>query len=227
MGSLSEMKECFQKIYAGPPNVEVLTCALIGERVLDIGCGAGVNAAFLKERGGHKVWGITLSADEARIAADYCEDVQVINVETNALPYDEHFFDTILMSHVLEHMISPKKVLCKIAKYLKPEGTLIVALPNMAHWRLRLQFLRGNWERQDHGPMDETHLHFWSFMTAASIFEGTPFSITVKVQPNPRLPFWLLRRILPRWCSVLDRFGFVMANMRASQVIMVAHLRNP
>jgi len=218
------MNVCIDKVYAGTANLDVLRCTSINGNVLDVGCGVGLNSAFLTDHG-CKVWGITLSPKEAELARDHCENIHILNVEKDALPYKEDFFDTILLSHVLEHMVDPKKALCKLSRHLKHNGVLIIAVPNMAHWRLRIQFLKGNWERKDHGPLDESHLHFWSFATANRIFEGTPYEIISKINTSTELPLWPFRRFMPNWCNYVDRLGRCMPNLFVKQVIILSRLK--
>jgi methionine biosynthesis protein MetW len=144
-------------VYANAGNPEVL--ALIPEtakRVLDAGCGAGDNGRLMSARG-ISVVGVTLSNAEAVVAASTCDRVIVADLEGDSLPFEERSFDVVLLSHVLEHLRDPQAALCRLAKYLSEEGLAIVAVPNMAHWRIRLRLVRGDWTRQDTGPLDRSH----------------------------------------------------------------------
>ena len=73
---------CHRKIYQNSGNTQLLN--LIPEvpgTCLDCGCGAGDNARLLKSRG-WKVTGITVSADEKHLAAEFCEQVYLADLET-------------------------------------------------------------------------------------------------------------------------------------------------
>lgn len=185
------------KVYQNEGNPALL--ALLpkdARRVLDVGCGAGDNAKILHERG-CEVVGLTLSEAEAAVARAYCDTVLVANVETDDLELPPGSFDVLLLSHVLEHTVHPTHALTRLAGYLKAGGTALVAVPNMANYRLRLRFLRGDWRRDDGGAMDRTHLHFWSYHTIDEAFRGTPLHIVAKVPGDPAVPLWPLRRLLP------------------------------
>jgi SAM-dependent methyltransferase len=192
------------------------------KKILDVGCGTGGNARILKERG-CQVWGVTLSEEEVRSAEPWCESVQIANVEGDDLPFSADTFDVILLSHVLEHMIDPHNTLIRLSRYLKEGGLLLAAVPNMAFWRMRWQFLLGNWERDDAGFMDRTHLQFWSYTTVSKLLEETPYSLRQLHAGDPALPLWPLRRLLPGWCKRIDNcVGPLLANLSAIQVLIVA-----
>ena len=109
-------------------------------KILDVGCGAGDNARRLSSRG-HKVWGITLSQQEAKSAEPWCEEVFVGDLDGDlprALPAA---FDGILLSHVLGHLAHPQAVLRRLYDRLRLGGLLFIAVPDMAHWRLRVRLL--------------------------------------------------------------------------------------
>src|SRR5262245_30713666 len=126
-------------------------------RVLDVGCGAGSNARILQAQG-IEVTAITLSNEEARLAAPFCVRTLVVDVENDPLPVTEQRFDLILCSHVLEHLARPSRTLRRLSELVRPGGYALVAVPNMASWRPRLRMLRGDLSGDDGGFFDRTHL---------------------------------------------------------------------
>jgi SAM-dependent methyltransferase len=212
------------KVYrnAGNPALLALVPADV-RRVLDVGCGAGDNARALKERG-CGVWGVTLSEAEAELARPHCEAVVVANTETTPLGLPLDYFDVLLLSHVVEHMIRPDVGLARLAPHLRPGGLALLAVPNMANYRCRFRLLLGDWRREDAGPFDRTHYHFWSYHTVDDLFEGARFRVVKKSPGDPAVPLWPLRRVLPRgWAQVFDRFGGRVApNLFAGQTLVVA-----
>jgi SAM-dependent methyltransferase len=212
------------KIYQNAGNLPLL--ALVPsqvERVLDVGCGAGDNARLLKEAG-CRVWGITLSEKEVEVAAQYMENVLVDDVETADLDFPRDFFDILLFSHVLEHMIRPENVLNRLAPHLKQDGLALVAVPNMAYYKHRFRLLFNNWRREDSGAFDRTHYHFWSYESIDELFKGSVLQPVKKVPGSPGVPLWPLRRILPRRVlQLLDCCGgWLFLNLFAGQVLVVA-----
>jgi 2-polyprenyl-3-methyl-5-hydroxy-6-metoxy-1,4-benzoquinol methylase len=213
-----------EQVYQNEGNPALL--ALVPDTVrsiLDVGCGAGDNARLLRATG-RRVWGVTLSPEEARIARAHCEAVQVANAEFDELELDEEMFDGILLSHVLEHMLQPARTLTRLARFLKPAGRLFIALPNMAYWTVRVRLLRGDWTRDPTGFLDRTHMQFFSFRTAPNVLAGAPYTIEQHVAGDPRVPTWPLRKVVPGLSRGLDeRVGRRFPNLFAQQTLIVAH----
>jgi SAM-dependent methyltransferase len=53
---------------------------------------------------------------------------QIVDL-TGTLPYESGSFDTVLLTDVLEHLPEPMKVMCEIARILRPSGKLILGVP--------------------------------------------------------------------------------------------------
>lgn len=136
--------------------------------ILDVGCGAGDTGSLIRSTYPKtEVIGITCSQSEYAQAAKKLSSCICINIEQDNLPDKYHnLFDVILFSHVLEHLIDPTETIRKLLRYLKPNGKIIIALPNIAHWRERWKLTLGRFEYTDSGVMDKTHLHFYTFYTA-------------------------------------------------------------
>lgn len=64
----------------------------------------------------------------------------------NNLPFDDNFFDRIIISHCLEHILDPETFINKIMRVLKKNGILSIALPcdPGIFWRIGRIFLKTN-----------------------------------------------------------------------------------
>lgn len=145
-------------------------------RVLDVGCGAGFLGAYLKQEGyASEVVGIEINrqvADDASNKLDQviCADLNLIGVDDLLSRENVNPFDYIVCGDVLEHLIDPWTALTELTKHLKPEGKVIVSLPNVRHWSVWLPLLfRGHWEYSESGIMDRTHLRFFTNKTALEL----------------------------------------------------------
>src|SRR5262249_34503590 len=133
--------------YDNEGNLPLLQLLPAGIRtVLDVGCGVGSNARIMQARG-IQVTALTLSEEEARLAAPFCVQVIVADVERERPPVFGSMFDLLLCSHVLEHLVRPSQTLSVLSTLLRPGGFALVAIPNIASWRPRVRLLRGNWSR--------------------------------------------------------------------------------
>jgi SAM-dependent methyltransferase len=216
---LEEMYE--NKIYSNRGNHEVLSLIpQAAQRVLDIGCGAGDNAKELKKMGKYVV-GLTISHSEAKIVEQICDRIIVGNIEDTRTTINEQF-DCIIMSHICEHLVSPQNVIDKIIDNLSAKGILIIAVPNMAYYKLRMRLLKGNWTLEDSGPFDKTHLHFYSFSTANNIYTGQRLKLLKKIPGQPSIPLWPIRKLMPKICNKFDeKIGNRIPNLFAMQTILI------
>jgi SAM-dependent methyltransferase len=101
-----------------------------GGRLLDVGCGAGAMArAVSRERPDLRVHGVDLSRRAVGFAAREGDDVSFTVGNAQRLPYGDGFFDAVSLFDVLEHVDEPEVVLAEVARVLRPDGLLHVALP--------------------------------------------------------------------------------------------------
>jgi len=125
--------------------------------VLDIGAGSGVMGAYLKDRGIEQRYAIEIDpATAAHIAPLYSK------VETRLESFNGLKFDAILLLDVLEHMADPFTYFSEVAALLNPQGTILVSVPNIAHWSVRIPLLFGVFHYTNRGILDRTHLQFFT-----------------------------------------------------------------
>jgi 2-polyprenyl-3-methyl-5-hydroxy-6-metoxy-1,4-benzoquinol methylase len=207
------MTAASERVYTNTGNTAVLALLDRSARtVLDVGCGSGDLAALLSARDSEKrIYGITASPQEAANAARYMQACWVADLESE-LPGElaERKYDLIVFSHVLEHLPEPQRVLKRFVQHLQPGGAVVIAVPNVMFWRQRWQFMRGRFEYQNHGIMDETHLRFFSYETAARfLLAETPELRLIERTVSGSVPLWTLRRhiISERVAARIDAFG--------------------
>ena len=151
------MEKSKQKIYSNSGNNDVLELIPAGAKyILDIGCGDGANARLLIKRN-CIVDGITISEAEKDIAAEVMREVYVYNIENGLPEKADAVYDVVICSHVLEHICYPQQLMNDIHRALKPNGTLIVALPNIIHYQSRWQLARDNFNYKDAGNWAYNH----------------------------------------------------------------------
>ena len=94
--------------------------------VVDIGCGGGELLRALA-RMGHRAVGVERDA-----AALSRQDLHVLEGTAEALPreLEPAGYDAVVFSHVIEHLVDPVDAVSRAASLLKPEGLLVVEVPN-------------------------------------------------------------------------------------------------
>jgi 2-polyprenyl-3-methyl-5-hydroxy-6-metoxy-1,4-benzoquinol methylase len=165
-------------------------CGAIGRprRVLDVGCGIGLNGAAAKRRGAH-VTGIELVPESIARAARVLDEVLAVDLASDAAVargLGERKFDVMLFGDVLEHLADPAAVLRRLLPYLEDEGQVIVSLPNIAAWPVRLGLLAGRFEYQKSGILDDTHLRFFTRDAAERLVQESGLEV-LRTEQNPML----------------------------------------
>jgi len=105
-------------------------------RLLDVGCGTGIFLDTMR-RHGWQVQGVELNAR----AAQYSRDRLGLDVFAGPLEqahYPDDTFDVVTLWDVLEHLPSPSAALQTFRRILKPDGLLVLRVPNAGSLDARL-----------------------------------------------------------------------------------------
>ncbi len=102
-----------------------------GGRLLDYGCGAGAFARHMSEHGFEAVGLEPFSLGAATTEGA----LRLVRGPLESVEADLGQFDVITLWHVLEHVHDPVGVLTRLAKHLRPDGVIIVSVPNFASWQ--------------------------------------------------------------------------------------------
>jgi SAM-dependent methyltransferase len=111
-----------------------------GDRVLDMGCGAGRHAFALFRRGADVV---ALDLDEAElkdVAGMFAAmreqgevpagaTAQAVRGSAYALPFEDETFDRVVAAEVLEHLPQDERAMSELFRVLTPGGLLAVTVP--------------------------------------------------------------------------------------------------
>ena len=97
-----------------------------GARVLDLGCGTGHFADYIRRRG-HHVVGIDPSTKMLAFARDNFPDIEFIEGYANNLPFDDDYFDCVVSIEVLRYLDEPevRKGYAEIRRVLRPGGVSV------------------------------------------------------------------------------------------------------
>jgi 2-polyprenyl-3-methyl-5-hydroxy-6-metoxy-1,4-benzoquinol methylase len=147
-------------------------------RILEVGCGEGGFARTLRAaRPGSKLEIVGLEASESagEIASNVLDRLVVGNAEQVELDY-ENYFDCVVFADVLEHLVDPWKMLRRARTFLRGNGTIVASIPNVQHWSVLVDLIRGRWEYAQYGIMDSTHLRFFTKRSIRDLFVSTGFT---------------------------------------------------
>ncbi len=135
-----------------------------GSEILDLGCGTGVLATYLTDECGCWVDGIEFNPTAAQVGQLTFRSLWIadLNYTDPATLVGAARYDAIICADILEHLIAPAALLNRIGDLLKPNGQLLLSVPNIAHAGLIAELLNGEWRYRQEGLLDDTHLRFFT-----------------------------------------------------------------
>ncbi len=179
--------------YSDEPRNDLMQFITVApQRVLEIGCGRGATGAALKEKF-HGVEYTGLESEEAiaQIAQTRLDKVitaDIEKVELHECGLSEEYFDLVICGDVLEHLYDPWKTLSYLNDFLKPEGTLLLSIPNVQNISNIINLLNGHWSYTENGILDATHIRFFTLKEVVKMLSGTGYKLTqCKGSLDPRL----------------------------------------
>lgn len=147
---------------------------------MEIGAAYGATLYYLKQSGiAAQAVGVELYEDvknkENYKPLDRFIFADILQVD---FPEYEGYFDIILLPDVLEHLTEPKEALAKVSRYLKPDGLILVSMPNIRHYTaLKKIFLKGDFRYEESGIFDYTHMRFYCRKNIAELLTQSGFAI--------------------------------------------------
>jgi 2-polyprenyl-3-methyl-5-hydroxy-6-metoxy-1,4-benzoquinol methylase len=194
--SLDELRARYDASYYAPWNAEAPARARMwrrrlrfldrawGKRLLDVGCAEG---AFLDAaRGaGFDVQGTELSPHGANTTAQRL-GVPVHCGELIDARFESGSFDVMTLWHVLEHVLFPGETLAEAHRILRPDGLLVVAVPNRVCpiFRATYRIVRGRSLHLYHPGDREQHLYHWTPDSLTRALEQAGLEV-VETAPDP------------------------------------------
>lgn len=170
--------EDIYKLHGLSPSQEKII-DLVGKnmKVLEIGSSSGYMTYFFKKNG--------CLVDVVEIEKSAAKKIKgAKKIVIGSIENSEIFiklsekYDFIVMADVLEHLANPAKTLKLLGKISNANTRLIISLPNIASWPMRKQlFFKGDFEYQDSGLLDKTHLHFYTVNSLPKFLKGNGWEV--------------------------------------------------
>lgn len=155
------------RLNASPHSTHAVIGALVGDapRVLDVGCNEGYLARVCAPA--CRFWGVDADAASLSRAAQHYEAVRLVDLEAGTERFFDLSFDAIVFGDVLEHLRDPAVVLKRVVdNHLAAGGRVVISLPNVANWAIRLRLLVGRFDYTETGILDRTHLRLFTWASA-------------------------------------------------------------
>ena len=140
------------------------------DNVLEIGAGTASHIDYIK----HKFDKYYI-AETSEASVKYYENDKNINAvlyDGAKLPFENNFFDRIIVSHVLEHVNDPEKFLFEMMSKLKNDGLISISLPTDPGllWRLGKLYIKHYTAKKTYGISSREYEYLLATEHINSIF---------------------------------------------------------
>lgn len=109
-----------------------------GSKALDIGCYPPYLLDFL-EKENFDAYGVCSQHETVNRPK-----INILNIDSDSLPYKDDQFDLVVMSEVMEHLVSdPVNIFSEIYRVLKPNGYFLITTPNVLRTQNLVSLLIG------------------------------------------------------------------------------------
>lgn len=148
-----------------------------GQRFLDVGCGTGILALQVKAKF-LEVYGVDIAEIPVQVACQQGIQASLVNLNAEPLPYADDFFDSLTILAALQLMYDPEAVIQEAFRVLKPNGELLISLPNMRTvWRVYKLAVLGRFPRTslDTVGCDGGTLHYFCYHDIVKLLRHAGF----------------------------------------------------
>ena len=108
------------------------------KKVLDVACGTST----LGKTFSSGVYGFDMNPEAVKVAQRNGIKARLGDAEKK-WDYPDNYFDIVIASHIIEHVVNPDHLILEAKRVLKKGGLFIVATPNLAAWFNRILLLFG------------------------------------------------------------------------------------
>lgn len=178
-------------------------------RVLDIGCGNGVLGGTLRRNKNCYVCGLEIDPELVKLAEKQLDSVINTDIQDLQKLSLNRGYDYVVCADILEHIPNPIPVLNMIKRFLTPKGYLLVSIPNIANWRIRMRLLIGRFEYESLTITDPGHMWFYTKTTAKRLLEGCGYRVIKIFSKNSAYKRDFLMKFLGRLWGNLFAYQFV------------------
>lgn len=144
--------------------------------VMDVGCATGFLGKKLSKKG-CACYGIEVNKGMYKAASPFYKKIYAVDIESIAelskRLFKRNMFDYIIFADILEHTARPDKILAFFTKRLKKDGRIIISLPNIARFEIRLNLFFGKFEYGKKTSLSPDHLRHFTLQSGKELIENS------------------------------------------------------
>lgn len=147
-------------------------------RVLDAGCGDGINLVGLRHVSAGQLWSLDVTGVDYNMlrlerARTNAPEAMLNCASISNLPFANSSFDVVLCNHVIEHIPDFLLALAELFRTLRNGGLLIVGVPNEG---CIMALIRNHWVQPAIGR-ETDHVNFFTHSTLSSALVAAGFVV--------------------------------------------------
>lgn len=147
-------------------------------RILDIGCASGWLTARVTELLPRaSVTGLDVSPKMISYAQNRHSQVSFVCADGHRLPFPDKYFDLIICTETLEHVVDPLGVLLEMRRSLSPKGKIIISMDTGSRLFNLVWFF---WTKTTGRVWQGAHLHQFNPLILERMFKKTDLRILKK-----------------------------------------------
>lgn len=154
------------------------SCGIKPKNILDVGCASGwFLSQVAKKYPKAKAVGVDVYKNAIEYGKKKYKSLQLFDTDAHKLPFKDNSFDVVICTEVLEHVVSPEKVLKEIKRVLKADG---VAIVEMDTGNLTFRIIWYWWTHLRRGVWEDAHIHTFNTRKLENMIKGDSFLIGKK-----------------------------------------------
>ena len=172
-------------------------------KLLDVGCGEGLFLRLAQDNG-WQIRGTELSLYASKFASEAL-GTEIYCGQLHQASFADNSFDVVTMWHVLEHVEDPKSYLEEVHRVLKPNGLLVLSVPNVNDLVMQLAYRATRRRKLKLFSVNdkEVHLYHFSAKTLRTYFDKTGFDC---LRLSPDYGIVQFPKKIINWISVIPLY---------------------
>ena len=175
--------------------------------VLELGPADGIMTKYLAEEKKCDVYIVEVDEDSFKKASQYAKGGTCDNLNNDdwVNAFKNINFDYIVFADVLEHLLNPEKTLKKAYTLMKPEGKILISVPNLCYEGVLAELALNCFDYNKIGILDNTHVHFFSYKSIRELIKKCNLKVIAEKTIDIGLPYSEFSELEKNYLEIYQR----------------------